>query len=125
VDLDALSEPQLERLYAGLVRLASIDATVLSALVEQVLAGDEPASSTEPAYNEACRSEGWHPPDAGTPARGTHCRASSSAGVATARGGFRQACIPTKTRRRREFFRGPGLGAVAAGRSGWGGVSGG
>jgi hypothetical protein len=84
-----------------------------------------PATSPPRAHNEACRSEGWHPPDAGTPARGTHCRASSSAGVATARGGFRQACIPTKTRRRREFFRGPGLGAVAAGRSGWGGVSGG
>jgi hypothetical protein len=47
VDLDALSEPELERLYAGLVRLASMDATVLSALVEQVLAGDEPASSTQ------------------------------------------------------------------------------
>jgi hypothetical protein len=45
VDLDCLSEPQLERLHAGLVQLASMDATVLSALVEQVLEGEEPVSS--------------------------------------------------------------------------------
>jgi hypothetical protein len=32
-------------LHAGLVRLASMDETVLAALVEQVLAGDEQASS--------------------------------------------------------------------------------
>jgi hypothetical protein len=36
-----MSEAQLERLHAGLVRLASLDDTVLAALVEQVLAGDE------------------------------------------------------------------------------------
>jgi hypothetical protein len=45
VDLDAMSETQLERLHAGLVKLASMDDTVLAALVEQVLAGDEPVSS--------------------------------------------------------------------------------
>lgn len=45
VDLDTLSEAQLERLYAGLVRLASMDETVLARLVEQVLAGDESVSS--------------------------------------------------------------------------------
>jgi hypothetical protein len=41
VDLDALSEPQLERLYAGLVQLARLDETELAALVEHVLAGQE------------------------------------------------------------------------------------
>ncbi len=46
VDLDSMSEAQLERLHAGLVRLASMDETVLAALVEQVLAGDELASSS-------------------------------------------------------------------------------
>ena len=46
VDLDAMSEAQLERLHAGLVKLASMDETVLASLVEQVLAGDEPASSS-------------------------------------------------------------------------------
>jgi hypothetical protein len=45
VDLDALSEPQLECLYAGLLKLASLDGTVLAALVEHVLAGDELVSS--------------------------------------------------------------------------------
>ena len=38
VDLDSMSETKLERLYAGLVRLASMDETVFAALVEQVLA---------------------------------------------------------------------------------------
>jgi hypothetical protein len=46
VDLEALSEPQLERLYAGLLGLASLDSTVLAGLVERVLAGDELASSS-------------------------------------------------------------------------------
>jgi hypothetical protein len=46
VDLDAMSEAQLERLHAGLVRLASMDETVLAALVEQVLPGDEAVSSS-------------------------------------------------------------------------------
>jgi len=46
VDLDAMSEAQLERLHAGLVRLASLDETVLAALVEQVLAGDELTSNS-------------------------------------------------------------------------------
>lgn len=45
MDLDALSEPQLERLYAGLLKLASMDDTVLAALVEHVLAPDGPVSS--------------------------------------------------------------------------------
>jgi hypothetical protein len=46
VDFDAMSEAQLERLYAGLVKLASMDETVLAALVEHVLGGDELASSS-------------------------------------------------------------------------------
>jgi hypothetical protein len=41
VDLESLSERELERLYAGLLRLASLDETVLAALVEHVMAGDE------------------------------------------------------------------------------------
>jgi hypothetical protein len=45
VDLDTLSEAQLERLHAGLVRLASMDETVLARLVEHVLAGEELGSS--------------------------------------------------------------------------------
>jgi hypothetical protein len=45
VDLDTLSEAQLERLHAGLVKLASMDDTVLAALVEHVLAGEELVSS--------------------------------------------------------------------------------
>ena len=45
VDLDAMSEAKLERLHAGLVRLASLDDTVLAALVEHVLGDDELASS--------------------------------------------------------------------------------
>ena len=46
VDLDSMSERELERLHAGLVKLASMDDTVLAALVEQVLAGDELDSSS-------------------------------------------------------------------------------
>jgi hypothetical protein len=45
VDLDSLPETQLEDSYADLVRLASMDETVLAALVEQVLAGEEFGSS--------------------------------------------------------------------------------
>jgi hypothetical protein len=45
VDLDAMSGAQLERLHAGLVKLVSLDEPVLAALVEQVLVGDELASS--------------------------------------------------------------------------------
>jgi hypothetical protein len=45
VDLDSLSEAQLELLCAGLVRLATMDGTVLAAWVEHVLAGDELGSS--------------------------------------------------------------------------------
>jgi hypothetical protein len=41
VDLESLSEAHLERLYAGFVRLASMDETVLAALVEHVLAVDQ------------------------------------------------------------------------------------
>jgi hypothetical protein len=46
VDLDALSEAELELLHAGLVKLASMDDTVLAALVEQVMPGEELASSS-------------------------------------------------------------------------------
>jgi hypothetical protein len=46
VDLDAISEARLERLHAGLVKLASMDDTVLAALVEHVLAGDELGSNS-------------------------------------------------------------------------------
>jgi hypothetical protein len=45
VDLDSMSEAQLERLHAGLVRLATMDETVLARLVEHVLAGDALGSS--------------------------------------------------------------------------------
>ena len=45
VDLDSLSEKQLERLYSGLVRLVSMDETTLAALVEHVLAGEKLGSS--------------------------------------------------------------------------------
>ena len=41
-----MSKAQLERLHAGLVRLASMDDTLLAARVEQVLADDEPGSSS-------------------------------------------------------------------------------
>jgi UDP:flavonoid glycosyltransferase YjiC (YdhE family) len=41
-----MSEAQLERLHAGLVKLASLDEPVLAALVDQVLADDELASSS-------------------------------------------------------------------------------
>ena len=40
-----MSERELERLYAGLVKLASMDDTVLAALVEHVVGDDELASS--------------------------------------------------------------------------------
>ena len=46
VDLDAMSEGPLEHLHAGLVKLALLDDTVLAALLEQVLADDELASSS-------------------------------------------------------------------------------
>ena len=46
VDLDGMSEAQLERLYAGLVKLASMDETVLAAQLEHVLAGDGLGSSS-------------------------------------------------------------------------------
>jgi len=41
VDLDALSDAQLERLHAGLVRIASLPEAQLSALLEHLLAGDD------------------------------------------------------------------------------------
>jgi hypothetical protein len=40
-----MSERELERLYAGLVRLASLDETALAALVNHVLAEEEPGLS--------------------------------------------------------------------------------
>ena len=45
VDLDSLSQAQLERLYSGFVRLASMDETTLVVLVKHVLAEEEPGSS--------------------------------------------------------------------------------
>ena len=45
VDLESLSERALERLYAGLVHLASMDETTLAALVKHMLAEEEPGSS--------------------------------------------------------------------------------
>ena len=45
VDLDAMSERELEWLPAGLVKLATMDEPVLAALVEHV-AGDELVSSS-------------------------------------------------------------------------------
>ena len=44
LDVVALSRPLLKRVYAGLVRLASLDDPVHAVLVEHVLAGDEPVS---------------------------------------------------------------------------------
>jgi hypothetical protein len=41
IDLDSMSECELEKLYAGPVRPATLDDTVLAALVDHVLAGDE------------------------------------------------------------------------------------
>ena len=46
VDLDSMSERELKRLYAGLLRLASLDESALAALVEEVLVDDELASSS-------------------------------------------------------------------------------
>ena len=46
VDLDSMPERELERLYAGLAKLVSLDERVLAALGEQVLAGDELSSSS-------------------------------------------------------------------------------
>jgi len=41
VDLDSMSERELERLHAGLVKPVSMEDTVLAALVEQVLAREQ------------------------------------------------------------------------------------
>ena len=46
VDLDSMSERELERLHSGLVGLASLDETVLAALVDHMLADDKVASSS-------------------------------------------------------------------------------
>jgi hypothetical protein len=46
VDVEALSTEKLERLHAGLVRLASMPDEELQALVEHLLTDDEPASSS-------------------------------------------------------------------------------
>ncbi len=43
VDLDAMSEAQLENLYAGLVRIAALPPNELQALVQSLLAGNEDA----------------------------------------------------------------------------------
>jgi hypothetical protein len=70
VDLDALSDAQLERLHAGLVKLASMDDAVLGALVEQVLADDELASSSwSSRVNKKTVDPEWRPGKRGTPAQ--------------------------------------------------------
>jgi hypothetical protein len=43
VDLDSMSEAQLERLHAGLVRIAALPSRELQALVESVLADEADA----------------------------------------------------------------------------------
>jgi hypothetical protein len=45
VDLESMSEAQLERLHAGLVKLAALPDEELRALVDHVLAGDGLGSS--------------------------------------------------------------------------------
>lgn len=58
---DALSQAQLERLHAGLLRLATMDEAALAGLVEHVLAGDD----LGPADNGFSREIGprvWHRP---------------------------------------------------------------
>jgi len=46
VDLDSMSERELERLYAGLLRLATLPDKELHALIGSRLGGDELASSS-------------------------------------------------------------------------------
>jgi hypothetical protein len=43
VDLDAMSEAQLESVHAGLVRIAALPSRELQALVESLLAEEEDA----------------------------------------------------------------------------------
>jgi hypothetical protein len=43
VDLDSLSTPQLERLYAGLARIAALPDKELQALVQSLLVDKEDA----------------------------------------------------------------------------------
>jgi hypothetical protein len=43
IDLDSMSEAQLERLHAGLVRIAALPSRELQALVESLLAEKEAA----------------------------------------------------------------------------------
>jgi hypothetical protein len=43
VDLDAMSEAQLETLYAGLVRIAALSPNELQALIQSLLANSEDA----------------------------------------------------------------------------------
>jgi hypothetical protein len=43
VDLDSMSERELERLYAGLLKLAALPADELRAVVASLLAGTEDA----------------------------------------------------------------------------------
>jgi hypothetical protein len=70
VNLDALSDAQLERLHAGFVKLASMDDAVLGALVEQVLADDELASSSWfSRVNKKTADPEWRPGKRGTPAQ--------------------------------------------------------
>jgi hypothetical protein len=47
VDLESMLERELERLHAGLLRLAPLPADELRALVESLLGGEELASSEQ------------------------------------------------------------------------------
>jgi hypothetical protein len=57
VDLDSMSEAELERLYAGLTRLAELPPNELQALVQSVLADKEDASPHH-AVRDAGRDAG-------------------------------------------------------------------
>jgi hypothetical protein len=61
VDFDALSEAQLERLHAGLLRLATMDEAVLAGLVEHVLAGDDLGPADNGSLGKAGRGYGTTP----------------------------------------------------------------
>lgn len=47
VDLDSMSERELERLYAGLLRVAALSNEELQALVRNLLESDEPVSTSQ------------------------------------------------------------------------------
>ena len=57
VDLDAMSDAQLERLYAGLTRLATLPGHELQALIASLLVENEDSRKLEPRHVHAagCR----------------------------------------------------------------------